>query len=235
MTATERRIEIQKLLGVPADGIFGPKTRQAFEALATLHERNRISGKDWNGLYSPELGMHYELLFNSMTIRDWAVVAVERISRIARLNRERYTEVANKLNIPWVFIAAIHSLEASQNFSAHLHNGDSLTARTRNVPAGRPLAGKPPFTWEESAIDALKMKGFHQEPDWSLPLMLYRLELYNGFGYRKYHSDVPSPYLWSGSSHYKAGKYTSDGQWSDTAVSKQVGGALILRELGLPS
>jgi hypothetical protein len=42
---------------------------------------------------------------------------------------------------------------------------------------------------------------------------------------------VLSPYLWGFSSHYKSGKYIADGTWSDTAVSKQCGAALLLRRM----
>src|SRR5436309_1074388 len=55
-------------------------------------------------------------------------------------------------------------------------------------------------------------------------------------GYRRYHPEVRSPYLWSGSTHYTSGKYVEDGRWSDTAVSRQLGAAVLLRrmaELGL--
>ena len=61
--------------------------------------------------------------------------------------------------------------------------------------------------------------------------MLYTIERYNGTGYLRYHKNVPTPYLWSGSQHYVKGKYVSDGKWSSSAVSKQVGAAVILKEL----
>jgi lysozyme family protein len=63
-------------------------------------------------------------------------------------NKMRYEAVANKLNVPWYFIAIIHCMEGSLSFNKHLHNGDSLTQRTINVPTGRPLTGEPPFEWE---------------------------------------------------------------------------------------
>ena len=62
--------------------------------------------------------------------------------------------------MPWYVVGLIHTMESSGNFAAHLHNGDPLSARTTHVPAGRPKAGAPPFTWEESATDALTMQGF---------------------------------------------------------------------------
>ena len=42
---------------------------------------------------------------------------------------------------------------------------------------------------------------------------------------------MKSPYLWSYSTIYTAGKYVADGKWSDTAVSKQCGGMAILKHL----
>jgi hypothetical protein len=46
-----------------------------------------------------------------------------------------------------------------------------------------------------------------------------------------YHSHVLSPYLWSFSNQYSSGKYVADGRWSDTAVSKQAGAAVLLRRM----
>jgi hypothetical protein len=122
-------------------------------------------------------------------------------------------------------------MEASFNFKCHLHNGDPLTARTVQVPSNRPSTGAPPFTWEDSATDALRMKKLEQISDWSLPRTLYQLEAYNGFGYRVGHPEVLTPYLWSFSDHYKQGKYVADGKFSPTAVSKQCGAAVILRRM----
>jgi hypothetical protein len=106
-----------------------------------------------------------------------------------------------------------------------------LTARTVQVPAGRPIAGNPPFTWEESTEDALKYSKLDQVDEWTLSRLLYELEGYNGWGYRLYHTHVKSPYLWSYSNNYVSGKYIADGTWSDTAVSQQSGAAVILRRL----
>jgi hypothetical protein len=67
--------------------------------------------------------------------------------------------------------------------------------------------------------------------DWTVSGILYKIEAYNGWGYRANHPKVLSPYLWSGSNHYTRGKYVADGRWSDTAVSNQIGAAVILRRL----
>jgi lysozyme family protein len=173
----------------------------------------------------------YERLFRTCSIRPGRVNAVEQILVKLEANKDRYLGVSKYLKIPWAFIAVIHNMESSQNFTRHLHNGDPLTRRTVQVPAGRPKKGNPPFTWEESAIDALSMKGLGEKTDWSIAGTLYQLERYNGWGYRLYHSHVLSPYLWGFSNHYTSGKYVADGRWSDTAVSKQCGAAVLLRRM----
>ncbi len=146
-------------------------------------------------------------------------------------NRLRYEDVENAIGVPWFVVAAIHSMESGLNFETHLHNGDSLQARTVHVPAGRPKKGEAPFAWEESAVDALRLRQMHRVRKWTLSRILYELEGYNGWGYRLYHPYVLSPYLWAGSNHYSRGKYVADGRWSDSAKSKQLGAALILRRL----
>ena len=149
-----------------------------------------------------------------------------------RQARPRYQRVGKRLGIPWYFVAATHGLEASFNFRAHLHNGDfPLTARTRQVPAGRPSPWLPPSDWESSALDAMRLLGFSGQSDWSLPRCLYRLEAYNGFGYRR--AGRASPYLWSFSTLYHRGKFVADGKFDPNARSKQCGAAVMLKLLDL--
>lgn len=180
---------------------------------------------------TPALRAEYERLFETCVIRPERAAVVERLAGQLAATKTRYENVGRPLGIPWPFIAVTHSMESSQRFDRHLHNGDPLTARTRQVPAGRPRTGNPPFTWEESAKDALTMKGLGTGTDWSLAGMLYQLERYNGWGYRRYHPHVLSPYLWSFSTHYRSGKYVADGRWSETAVSQQCGAAVLLRRM----
>lgn len=121
-------------------------------------------------------------------------------------------------------------MECSGNFTQHLANGDPIDRPTVNEPKGIPAG-----TWEECAIAALKLKGW-LEPDtfWDNPLIaIWRAERYNGFGYQIYHPEVPSPYLWGGTSHQKPGKYVSDGKWSPTAESEQIGVIAIWTALGI--
>jgi lysozyme family protein len=178
-----------------------------------------------------QLAREYSLLYESCLIRPSRKAAAAKISRKLTANRARYEKVAKALRIPWYLVAVIHSLEAGGDFTRHLHNGDPLNARTTHVPAGRPKTGKPPFTWEASAIDALGYLGFAAWKDWSVPGALYKLEGYNGWGYRDHHPRVLSPYLWSFSNHYTRGKYVADGRFSPTAVSQQCGAAVLLKRL----
>ena len=173
----------------------------------------------------------YELLYESCLVRPRRKATVDQLVQRIGASRARYEKVGKALGVPWYVVGIIHSLEAGGDFSRHLHNGDPLTARTTHVPAGRPPTGKPPFTWEQSAIDALRLRGLDRWKDWSVPGTLYELEGYNGFGYRDYHPGVPSPYLWSFSNHYTRGKYVADGRFSPTAVSQQCGAALLLKQL----
>ncbi len=177
------------------------------------------------------LRKEYERLYYRCEIRPERFAEIDRLVDGLLANQTRYEAVAETVATPWYFIAAIHNMESSQRFDRHLHNGDPLTRRTIHVPAGRPRRGRPPFTWEESAIDALRMHGLHRIDEWSLARILYELERYNGWGYRKYHPHVKSPYLWAGSTHYSSGKYVADGTWSDTAVSRQAGAAVLIRRL----
>jgi len=177
------------------------------------------------------LQREYENLFSTCVIRSERATGVEKIIAGIMPNRTRYETVADALGMPWYVIAAIHTMESSLNFTRHLHNGDPLSRRTTHVPAGRPQSGSPPFTWEESAIDALKLRRLDRWDDWSIAGTLYQLEGYNGWGYRRFHPHVLSPYLWSFSNHYTSGKYVADGTWSETAVSNQCGAAVLLRRM----
>ncbi len=179
------------------------------------------------------LRAEYQQLFDTAVIRPRHQAAVEALAARIEANRIHYDAIEAELAIPWQVVGLIHAMEASPPLSmkGHLHNGDPLTARTVHVPAGRPLNGSPPFSWKESALDALRMEKFHQWRDWSVPGTLYRLERYNGWGYRRYHPEVLSPYLWSFTTHYDRGKYLADGRFSDTARSKQCGAVALLRRL----
>jgi lysozyme family protein len=171
----------------------------------------------------------YETKFQTCTVRPAISDDVENVITRMVSARRRYQAVALRTRVPWHVIAVIHNLECSGRFDCHLHNGDSLSRRTVNVPAGRPMIGKPPFSWEDSAVDALTFDGFASWTDWSVAGTLYKIERYNGVGYRN--RGLPSPYLWSGSQHYTKGKYVADGKFDPNAVSSQLGAAVVLRRM----
>lgn len=164
----------------------------------------------------------YSHLYQSMEVRNDRLQSIDKIVQRLLANKPRYEAVMQATTVPWFVIAALHEREASGNFKCHLHNGDPLTARTRHVPSGRPPPPtKPPFTWEQSAIDALELDGLSKVENWSVERACYEIELYNGFGYRRH--NIHSPYLWSFSNHYSTGKYIADGKWSESALDAQCG------------
>lgn len=182
-------------------------------------------------LLTPELKKEYQQLFDSCQIHPQNIPAVD--ANIAKItpNQARYQAVGEPLKIPWYFVAIIHCMESSLKFDRHLHNGDPLTARTVHVPKNRPIAGNPPFTWEQSATDALIFDGVNTLTGWSVPDTLFAIERYNGFGYRIHQPAVLTPYLWGFSNHYIKGKFTADGSFSKVAISKQCGAAVLLKRL----
>jgi len=56
---------------------------------------------------------------------------------------------------------------------------------------------------------------------------LYEVEKYNGLGYRRKGIEIASPYLWSGSKHYKKGKFVEDGKYDGRVKDKQPGVAVV--------
>ena len=173
---------------------------------------------------------------------DWArmqvlperIVAADMAARRIAAVRARYEPVAAETRVPWFVIGMLHLRESDLDFTTHLHNGDSLKHRTVQVPAGRPVYGDPPYSWEESAIDALRYDRLDRVGAWSLEVIALKGEGYNGFGPRNH--GRKSGYLWAGSSIYDGGKYVADGKWDPTARDKQLGIMTVLRrlvELGL--
>jgi len=181
-------------------------------------------------IYSKSLCEKYFNLFSDCQFKKDKLHQIDFIVTKIMAHRLKYLKVEEETNVPWYVVAVIHALEAGLKFNSHLHNGDPLTDRTIRVPSGRPKEGTPPFTWEESAIDALVYEEFDTWEDWSIEGILYKLEGYNGWGYAEYH-DINSPYLWSFSNHYQRGKYTSDGKFDREAVSNQCGAAVLIKRM----
>lgn len=142
--------------------------------------------------------------------------------------RDRYEVVSAATGVPWFVIGILHMAEAGGNFRAHLHNGDPLTARTVTVPAGRPKEGNPPFTWEASAIDAIRFEKWDVRTKlWTVEDTLSAFERFNGLAMRR--KGLVTPYLWAGTNLYVKGKYVADGVFDPDAVSKQIGAGTLLK------
>lgn len=171
----------------------------------------------------------YKSLFDScqVTTDPLKLRTLDYVCRVAQANESVYTRVTVKTGVPWPLIAAIHFRESGQNFKLHLHNGDPLFARTTHVPAGRPTLGEPPFSWVDSAIDALSDRTLPDE--WSIPASLAFIEKYNGLGYQK--RSVNTPYLWDYTDKYVAGLYVADGSFDPTKQEDRPGVVAILKKL----
>ena len=185
---------------------------------------------------TPEMSKEYEDLYESAAVKPDKVETMRWYANRIQKNQARYEAVAAKTGVPWHVIACIHSMESSGDFGTHLHNGDPLSARTVHVPAGRPKTHAAPFTWEESAIDALGYDGATGIKAWNLAATLYFLERYNGLGYKSgggQRTTPPrrSPYLWSYTQHYVKGRYVADGKFDPEAVSAQAGCVAMLKSL----
>jgi len=218
----------------PVDGRWGPRTKGAYDnCLRGAHRRIVTPSTGESVLCSTSyhaLKPEYERLFANCKVLGEHSFNVRALTDRVLAHRPRYEAVGKPLGTPWWIIGLIHAMESDLNFRTHLHNGDPLTQRTVQVPAGHPKEGNPPFTWEISAADALKMHGFHVWRDWSVAGALYKAEEYNGWGVRKFHAaSGPTAYLWSHTNLYRGGKYVKDRVWSAEAKSQQPGVAAMLR------
>jgi len=165
-----------------------------------------------------------------------------KLTRPAEFNGPAHKAVANKQtyldvvraagmpNIAWVFVAASHYREASQDFTKNLGQGDPLGKVTIHIPKGRgPFTG--PDAFVNAAVDALKDCPPYaaRETDWSIAGMLTMLERYNGLGYAA--RGLASPYLWSGTNQYVRGKFVADGVFDPSVVDRQLGCAGLLMRM----
>lgn len=192
------------------------------------------------GLIGAKKGIQ-ETRWSEAKLRNEWILKIDKAVSLFERNKDRYTSIrkANKNGVPESIIFGIHGRESSWSFTSHLHEGSPLSHRTRYVPKGRiPAPVDPPYTFEQSAEDALYVVDTLQNTNWrSIESTLNAAEGYNGWGYKKYHPDVPSPYLWSGTTIYLRGKYAADGQFSSTLADKQIGICAILlrmKERGMP-
>lgn len=157
-----------------------------------------------------------------------------RVDNIKK-NEILYKDIASRIfvicevKIPWQVIGVIHYRESSCDTHTHLHNGDPLSARTKHVPAGRPKEGNPPFTFMESAVDALTLEfeGLNAKDYTTLEDWLFFCERYNGFGYRS--RGLNSPYVWGWTNHQSKGMFVADGKFDSSKLDPRPGCAALLK------
>jgi lysozyme family protein len=176
-----------------------------------------------------DLAPEYFSLFDTCAIDPARMQEVDELHAEIVKNARRYQTVEAATKVPWYVIALIHNLECGMSFFDHLHNGDSLRHPTTNDPAGRPPGWDGTGTWEQSAVDALQYDHLDQVESWDEARICFELELFNGWGYRK--KGIHSPYLWAGSNHYVAGKFVSDHVYDSKSVSREIGGAVLLKRM----
>lgn len=172
---------------------------------------------------------HYQRLWDTMEINPKKASTVAWYVKKIREGEARYREVEKESGVPWQVIGAKHLMEGAGDFSRVLHNGERIIGtgrKTKLVPKSRG-----PFdSWEEAAIDALRIK--KQPKVWNIENTLYYCERFNGLSYLRDPNKPNSPYIWSFTQHYTKGKYVRDHVYSSTAISKQCGIAPVLKELG---
>jgi lysozyme family protein len=173
--------------------------------------------------------------------RLWAgmrvVKTTEAIAQARKIiaAKPRYKDVERLTGVPWFVVGALHMRESGGSFTTWLHNGDPMRrdghpVRTVHVPADRPP--DPAVNWEQGARDALvTCEHLDEIRQWSPERVAYAAELYNGFGYRNPRRNIPSPYLWGGTSVQKRGKFTADDDYDPNEMDPQLGVMAVLKTL----
>ena len=162
---------------------------------------------------------------------------LRKFSEVWQANRPKYDSVAQATNVPPQLIAAIHAREADCDFNTYLLQGDPLGTRTwadGDSNNGQSLPDSmegtilyQPGQWVEAACFAIHA----EEPNQTelgltstttyLPALCAWAEMYNGAGY--FNRNLPDPYVLSGTSGYKSGKFVSDHDFDPTFVDKELG------------
>ncbi len=237
--------QIQKIVGVTEDGVFGMNTQAAVKTWQSDHNlkpdgivgnqslsKMGIKVNESAGDSNPHKRASvawYEFLYKSLRFDRGTESEILRNSKTLLKGKPRYEALTRSTGVPWTTIAGLHMMEGACDFRTYLGNGQSLQRRTTIVPKGRG-----PFeTFEAGAIDALRLDGLTSVKDWTLGLELKYAEQFNGTGYLRYHPSEFSPYIWACSSiNDGTGKYTSDGHYDPNAnANAQVGVATMFKQL----
>lgn len=168
----------------------------------------------------------YELLYRTMEIKS-PVIKAQAQQAAGKLLKDlnRYKAVEKLTGVPAVFLMCTNLRESNGSMLRYLGNGQLLSMKTTIVPKNRgPFA-----SWEDGAVDAIKLEGLDKENNWSVAHIAYDEEAFNGWGY--YFHDINSPYLWGGTQHQQSGKYIADGVFDKTIMDTQLGVMVVLKIL----
>jgi lysozyme family protein len=175
----------------------------------------------------------YARLWAAMTVIKTAEAIAQAKHVIA--NKARYKAVQQAARVPWFVVGALHMREISGKFTGWLHNGDPMhrdgaPVQTFHVPAHRPP--DPNVSWEQGAFDALvTCERLNELADWCPELVAYAAEKFNGFGYRHPARNIPSPYLWGGTSVQQRGKFVADREYDASEMDPQLGVMAVLKTI----
>jgi lysozyme family protein len=165
---------------------------------------------------------YYRELFRTCISDEWNSALNTELTILR--GQSKYEAVEEQTGVPWLVVGILHLMESDCDFTKQILNGQVWNRRTTLVP--KRLG--PWDSWEESAIFALRE--WRKYNNWSVPNILKRLESWNGWGYK--YRDKHSPYLWGKSNHgVSTGKFTSDGKYSSSAKTKQLGAAVVLKDM----
>lgn len=170
----------------------------------------------------------YTNLWNRLEIKQSDFKAADRFTRLIFAAEDRYKKIERATGVPWFFIGALHMRESSCNFDGVLHNGQRIIGRGKKTTI-EPKGRGPFSTWEEAAIDALKLKNLHKITEWDIARIAYHAELFNGLGYTN--RGVNSPYLWAGSNIEQRGKYVRDHVWDKDFDDPQIGVMTVIKRI----
>jgi lysozyme family protein len=168
-------------------------------------------------------------LFGQAVIDPSRMSELEKAVDLIKANKARYQTVETATGVAWFAVALLHFAGTVSDFSVHL-NGDPLRSRTIRVPKGPP-EGDPPFSWEDSAIDLVRLQARGSDPG-SFPtvgVLLFWLEGFDGYGYHS--RNVRSPFIWACTNQYMGGKFLPDHVFDPNFKEKKCGAASLLKLL----
>jgi len=163
----------------------------------------------------------------AMKILPQFLSALDRTAAKLVADRERYLSLEKRSGVPAIVTMVIAERESGADPRMSLAQGDRWDRVSVHVPKGRGPFG----SWEDAAVDALRIDGLDEigRANWTIERALFEQEKYNGFGYRRY--GIPSAYIWACTNIYKGGKFVADGKFSRSAWDTQLGVAALMARI----